>query len=68
MESLELRKSFVEIDELYDLTVARVNLLRRRYFKEVERGTNIESLYKWNVYVLNNLNIDNFRIFKIPIE
>lgn len=61
-------KSFGEINELYDLTVAKVNLIRRRYFQEVERGTNIESLYRWNLYVLNNLNIDNFKIFKIPIE
>lgn len=56
-------KSFVEIDELYDLAIAKVNILRKRYFKEVERGTNIEAMHKWNIYVLNNLKIDNFQIF-----
>lgn len=61
-------KSFVEIDELYDLTVAKVNLIRKRYFKEVERGTNIEAMSKWNLYVLNKLNIDNYRIFNINNE
>ena len=60
-------RSFVEIDELYDLTVAKLNLIRKRYFKEVERGTNIEGMHKWNMYVLNNLNIDNFRIFNIEL-
>ncbi len=60
-------KSFVEIDELYDLTVAKLNLIRKRYFKEVEHGTNIEAMHKWNLYVLNNLNIDNFRIFNIEL-
>jgi hypothetical protein len=61
-------KSFVEIDELYDLTVTKLNFIRKRYFKEVESGTNIEAMHKWNMYVLNNLDIDNFRIFNIQVK
>ena len=35
------------------------------YFREVQHGTEMNKMHKWNNYILNNLGINNFTYFSI---
>jgi len=55
----------LEMDAVYKESVKQLELQCKDYFSEVERGNKLKALEKWNLYVKDNLGIDNFEIFQI---
>ena len=56
--------SLSQIDSIYKQTVERIDNITKRYLKEVQLGKNNKELQRWNQYVIQNLNIDNIKIFQ----
>jgi hypothetical protein len=52
-----------QIDSIYDKTVENTDNITQIYLKEVALGKNDKALHKWNKYILENLNIDNLKLF-----
>lgn len=62
----DLRKPGLTVEamaELHRQHTEKVNLLARRYLREVERGQNRPAMERWNQYVLQGLGIDNLSLF-----
>ena len=53
------------IGSIYKNSVVSMNEITNRYLKEVVLGREEEQLKRWNKYVLNNLGIDNLKLFPI---
>ena len=53
--------SSVEINALYQNTLAELKIQRRTFFNEMVRGKNKEAVIKWNAYVRSKLGIDNIK-------
>lgn len=56
------------IKGVYSNAVNRADQLSDVYFKEVQRGANKEALLKWNNYVLQELHIDNIKLFALEMK
>jgi hypothetical protein len=54
-----------EMDVIYKKSIKNLEIQSKDYFSEVERGKKLKALEKWNLYVKDNLGIDNFEIFQI---
>lgn len=54
----------VEILRKYEELNAMLNKIKNQYLEEVDRGTNLKELEKWNQYVVDKLGIDNMSLFK----
>jgi hypothetical protein len=52
-----------QFDSLYKLTCKNLDLQTMDYLREVERGKNYRALEKWNLYVKQNVGIDNLEVF-----
>ncbi len=64
-EALEERHgSLEEIESIYKESVSRMNSVTKSYLKDVQHGTKENQLKKWNIYVKNELGIDNIALFK----
>ena len=57
--------SILQMDSLYRSTVTSLALIQDQYLEEVEKGNNLLALEKWNNYVYEKLNVDNFNLFSI---
>jgi hypothetical protein len=53
-----------QVDSIYKKTVNNIDIITKRYLKEVNLGINSRALSNWNLYVADNLKIDNFKIFQ----
>lgn len=53
-----------EVEKIYRRSQERLYWMSRKYFSEVQRGTNLQALKKWNNLVLNELYLDNFKLFE----
>ena len=62
-EILKSDRSRDQIDAIYDSYMERSDQISKRYFREVDRGTNARELKKWNAIVLEALEIDNLSLF-----
>lgn len=51
------------IDAIYNETQAQCEQISKRYFSEVRRGTDLEALTRWNQIIVEELNIDNLKLF-----
>ena len=51
-----------QIDYVYKETIENMDILTKRYLKEVKLGENKKLFNKWNQYVLESLNIDNIKM------
>ncbi|HTX87653.1 MAG TPA: hypothetical protein VMC08_01600, partial [Bacteroidales bacterium] len=54
-----------EIGALYRKTLEGMEEITARYLKEVMLGRDPENLRGWNLYVVNNLGIDNLKLFPV---
>ena len=63
-EQQNTNNSLSRIDSIYKKTLERIDNVTHRYLKEVKLGANEKELEQWNQYVINNLNIDNIKIFQ----
>lgn len=62
---LPIREDREKVKEEYRRANETARRLSESYFKEVERGTNLEALQKWNEIICNELHIDNMYLFGI---
>jgi len=60
---LKYNKSLRQIDSIYSNTLLNIENVTHKYKKEVQRGNNVKDLKKWNDYVLDELGIDNIKLF-----
>jgi hypothetical protein len=54
-----------QIDSLYRQTLKSLDDQARLYLKEVQTGQNIRALKKWNQYIVENLEVDNMKCFRL---
>lgn len=73
-QRLELEKEITkpnitveEIQLLYKKRQEKLAELSNQYFREVERGQNLDKLAKWNKYVAMRLGIDNMALFGLKV-
>ncbi len=52
-----------EINAIYQETLSNIKKITYQYQKDVDRGHHFKKLERWNEYVRNELDIDNFKIF-----
>ncbi len=65
-DKLEERAYTVEeIDEIFQQTQKKIARITAQYLDEVNIGQNTEEMKNWNAYVLENLEIDNMKTFKL---
>jgi len=55
----------VEILSKFETMNVKLDNLKSEYLAEVDRGTKREELEKWNQYVIDNLGINNMRLFNL---
>lgn len=53
-----------QIDSLYYKTKEDMEILTYRYMYDVDFGKKVSEMNKWNKYVIENLHIDNVKIFE----
>ena len=53
------------INQTYDRHLATLNAIGRRFFREVRRGMDQQSMERYNRLVVEKLGINNLRIFKM---
>lgn len=53
-----------QIDSLYYKTKEDMEILTYRYMYDVDFGKKVSEMNKWNKYVIENLQIDNVKIFE----
>ncbi len=53
---------------VYEAVKADAEKMSEIYFKEVQRGTELESLKRWNAFVKKELKIDNVELFGLEEE
>ena len=66
LESVKYDRELIR--EVYQNAVKRADQISNVYFKEVQRGANKEALLKWNNYVLQELHIDNIKLFALEMK
>lgn len=66
-ELLKCGNDIPMIKTKYNEWKVRAKKVSEVYLKEIQRGTNHESLIKWNAYVLKEIGIDNVSIFKVEL-
>ncbi len=54
-----------EILRKYDALNVYLEKLKNQYLTEVDRGSNRKEFEKWNQYVVDNIGINNFRLFNL---
>jgi hypothetical protein len=59
--------SVEEIDEIYKLTMKKVQRITEQYLDEVNMGDNEPAMKQWNAYVRENLGLDNMKTFKLQL-
>ncbi|NVO19600.1 MAG: carboxypeptidase-like regulatory domain-containing protein [Bacteroidetes bacterium] len=52
-----------QIDEIYAKTKDKMDKITTLYLKEVQMGKNEKALSEWNSYIIENLGIDNLKLF-----
>jgi hypothetical protein len=52
-----------QIDSVYRFTMERMKKVTTKYREEVKLGKSKRALLKWNAYILENLDIDNVKLF-----
>jgi hypothetical protein len=57
-------KTITQVDSIYYLTLKRIDNITKMYLKEVQLGKDEKSMQRWNDYVVENLAIDNIKIFQ----
>ncbi len=60
----EKKHTLSEINEIYNLTKAEIDMISKQFYSETDRGHDEKSIKKWNKYVLENLGIDNLKLVK----
>ena len=65
LENVLLTQAFsiLQMDSLYLMAKQRLSVQSEAFIKETESGQNPKGLLKWNNYILDNLGIDNMKIF-----
>jgi hypothetical protein len=58
------RWTLAEVDSIYKESVKAMDQITLKYLNEVEVGKNEKTLQSWNKYVIDNLNIDNLKLFE----
>lgn len=64
---IELKSSMKDVkqfDEIYRQLETRFQFQKTQYLKEVDRGTNVQEMKKWNDHIYQELGINNIAIFK----
>ncbi|MEI6124867.1 MAG: carboxypeptidase-like regulatory domain-containing protein [Bacteroidota bacterium] len=57
-----------EVDSVYNESVKAMDKITWKYTNEVEVGKNEKMMKKWNQYVIDNLSIDNIKMFGIDYK
>lgn len=52
-----------EVDSIYKESAKNMDKITWKYINEVEVGKNEKQLKKWNQYIIDNLGIDNIKMF-----
>lgn len=67
MEKIMSSKTYspMQLDSIYRQSVKNLETQTFEYIKQVNHGTNSKALEKWNNYVLQQLEIDNFLQFGV---
>lgn len=55
------------VEKVYAAALAEANEMSETYFKEMQRGTNLSALKKWNEHICLTLGIDNMYLFGIEV-
>ena len=58
-EDLEKRK------ELHNKNIKAYQDLRKQFVRETNRGKKYTAMKKWNLYILDQLEVDNFKVFDL---
>lgn len=54
--------TLLQIDSIYKESVQNMKSVTLKYLSEVETGKNEKNLLRWNQYVMDHLQIDNYKI------
>ena len=67
MEKLFSAKKYSpkQLDSIYQQAIKNIETKTFDYIKEVNHDTNIKALEKWNEQVLQDLAIDNFKLYSL---
>ena len=65
LEISQVIKDYQLVEALYNKAKERIESLKERYFRDVQRGLNVDKMREWNEVVYESLNINNFEIFGI---
>lgn len=68
LELKKVKRSPEEAGRVYQDKITEMNDLSILFFRNVERGNNKEGMLRWNDYIINGLNIDNWEIFRLEYE
>ena len=64
-EQLDMKNlTLKQIDSLYYKTKEDMEILTYKYMYDVDFGKKVSEMNKWNKYVIENLQIDNVKIFE----
>jgi hypothetical protein len=66
-ELIKCKKDILLMKVKYNEALKNITIIRKKYFNEIERGSNKTNLKKWNSVVINALNIDNIYLFNIEL-
>ena len=59
----DVNEAYRMLSDLYHLYQTRINSIKAKYFKDVQRGNNLDALIKYNELVCSQLGIDNLSLF-----
>lgn len=69
MERIEASdESFATIRQLYQEATQNIAAIKRQYFKEVERGTDLKAMRNWSNRVWKVLRIDNTHYYEMAVR
>lgn len=68
LEKINVETKPATIINLYQQQLLAKKEISEIYFREVQRGTKLRALKKWNDIVFTALKIDNFKLFEISLE
>lgn len=66
--SLRVNPSREEIQVVYDQFMKSSEEEKTIFLKEVDRGTNLKAMSKWNEYIMETVRIDNMKLFQLEAE
>lgn len=66
-ELIKCKKDILLMKVKYNEALKNIAIIRKKYFNEIERGSNKTNLKKWNSVVYNALNIDNIYLFNVEL-